>query len=59
MEIFNGIDLNDSFVLSWHKGINETLAQRLASGIYIYQIMIKNENNIPVFSDMKKMILLK
>jgi hypothetical protein len=31
----------------------------LASGIYIYQIMIKNENSIPVFSDIKKMILLK
>jgi hypothetical protein len=37
----------------------KTLAQRLASGIYIYQIMIKSENNIPVFTDMKKMILLK
>ena len=24
----------------------------LASGIYIYQIMVKNENNIPVFTDM-------
>jgi hypothetical protein len=31
----------------------------LASGIYIYQIMIKSENNIPVFTDMNKMILLK
>ena len=31
----------------------------LASGIYIYQIMVKNENNIPVFTDMKKMIYLK
>jgi hypothetical protein len=31
----------------------------LSSGIYIYQIMIKNENNIPVFTDMKKMILIK
>ena len=37
----------------------ETLAEKLASGIYIYQILIKNENNIPVFSDIKKMILLK
>lgn len=31
----------------------------LASGIYIYQIMIRSENNIPVFTDMKKMIFLK
>ncbi len=31
----------------------------LASGVYIYQIMVKNENGIPVFSDVKKMILLK
>ncbi|MBK7378525.1 MAG: right-handed parallel beta-helix repeat-containing protein [Ignavibacteriales bacterium] len=31
----------------------------LASGIYIYQIMVKNENNIPVFTDMKKMLMLK
>ena len=37
----------------------ESLAQRLASGIYIYQIMIKSENNIPIYTDMKKMILLK
>ena len=41
--------------------------QSLASGVYIYQIMVKNENNpsktgpsgIPVFSDMKKMIYIK
>jgi hypothetical protein len=31
----------------------------IASGIYIYQIMVKNENNLPVFTDMKKMILIK
>ena len=31
----------------------------LASGIYIYQIMVRNENNIPVFSDIKKMVYLK
>ncbi|HDZ58932.1 MAG TPA: T9SS type A sorting domain-containing protein, partial [Ignavibacteriales bacterium] len=31
----------------------------LSSGVYIYQIMVKNGNNIPVFSDMKKMLLLK
>ena len=32
---------------------------KLASGIYIYQIMVRNEQNIPVFTDMKKMIYLK
>ena len=31
----------------------------LASGVYIYQILIKSENSIPVFSDIKKMIYLK
>ena len=30
-----------------------------ASGVYIYQIMVKNEKGIPVFSDIKKMICLK
>jgi len=33
--------------------------QNLASGIYIYQIIVKNESNIPTFSDIKKMIYLK
>ncbi len=37
----------------------ESLAQKLASGIYIYQIMIRNNNDIPIYSGMKKMILLK
>ncbi|HSD62644.1 MAG TPA: hypothetical protein VLB50_02565 [Ignavibacteriaceae bacterium] len=32
---------------------------KLSSGIYIYQLMVKNDNDIPVFSDIKKMILLK
>jgi hypothetical protein len=31
----------------------------LASGIYIYQLMVSNENNVPVFSDIKKMVYLK
>jgi hypothetical protein len=31
----------------------------LASGIYIYQIIVRNEYNIPVYSEMKKMVLLK
>jgi len=31
----------------------------IATGVYIYQIIVKGEGNIPVFSDMGKMILLK
>jgi hypothetical protein len=33
--------------------------ETLASGIYIYQIMVRSEKDIPVFSDIKKMILLR
>jgi hypothetical protein len=39
--------------------LRENLNTNLASGIYLYQVMITNENNIPVFSDIKKMIYLK
>ena len=35
------------------------VGNQLSSGIYIYQLMVKNENNIPVFTDMKKMLLIK
>ncbi len=38
---------------------SSSLASNLASGIYICQIMVRGENNIPVFTDIKKMILLK
>jgi hypothetical protein len=31
----------------------------IATGVYIYMIQVKNDNNVPVFSDMGKMILLK
>ncbi len=31
----------------------------LASGVYIYQIMVRNEQNIPIFTDIKKMVYLK
>jgi hypothetical protein len=31
----------------------------IASGVYIYQVIVKNENNLPVFTDIKKMILIK
>jgi hypothetical protein len=32
---------------------------QLASGVYIYQIMVSNDNRVPVFSDIKKMIYVK
>ncbi len=41
------------------KSQKSEVKSRFASGIYIYQIMVRNGNNIPVFSDMNKMILLK
>ena len=41
--------------LDWATGYNDDVA----SGIYIYQIMVKSDRNIPVFTDMNKMILLK
>jgi hypothetical protein len=41
------------------KGQQSEVSNRLASGIYIYQIMVRNEKNIPVFNDIKKMIYLK
>ena len=34
-------------------------AENLSSGIYLYRIEIVGENNIPKYSDMKKLILLK
>ena len=34
-------------------------ASILASGVYIYQIFVKGENDIPVFSDTKKMVYVK
>lgn len=33
--------------------------ETLASGVYIYQIMVKSDNDIPVFSDIRKMVYLK
>jgi len=36
-----------------------TVKNPFASGFYICQIIVQNEKGIPVFSDMKKMILLK
>ena len=40
-------------------GNSESGIRKLASGIYIYQIMVRNEHNIPVFSDIKKMVYIK
>ena len=31
----------------------------MSSGVYLYQILVRGEGNIPVFSDMGKMILMK
>ncbi len=39
----------------WWTGYNDDIA----TGIYIYQLMVRGEGDIPVFSDIKKMILLK
>jgi hypothetical protein len=33
--------------------------RNLASGVYIYQIMVSNDRSIPVFSDIKKMVYVK
>ncbi|MCU0364602.1 MAG: hypothetical protein MUE93_02905 [Ignavibacteriaceae bacterium] len=33
--------------------------RNLASGVYIYQIFVSNDNRIPIFSDVKKMIYVK
>ncbi|MBK6915741.1 MAG: T9SS type A sorting domain-containing protein [Ignavibacteriales bacterium] len=41
------------------KGQTSNVQSDLASGIYIYQIMVRNEKDIPVFTDMKKMLLIK
>ena len=42
-----------------NKDQGKTFVNRIASGIYLYRLDVKNENNIPVYSDMKKMVLLK
>ncbi len=38
---------------------NTSENQGFSSGIYIYQILMRNENNIPVFTDIKKMVYIK
>jgi hypothetical protein len=46
---------NGEFSEGWWTGYNDDIA----TGIYIYQLLIRGEGNIPVFTDMGKMILLK
>jgi hypothetical protein len=38
---------------------SSSLVDRLASGIYIYRLEVIGRNNIPVFTDVKKMVYLK
>lgn len=35
------------------------LKDELSSGVYIYQIMVRDERGVPVFSDIKKMVYVK
>ena len=41
------------------KDKGKTFVDKIASGIYLYRLDVKNENNIPIYFDMKKMVLLK
>jgi len=41
------------------RGQTSEVRSQLASGVYIYQIFVSNENRIPVFSDIKKMVNVK
>ena len=56
VEFNAGIDGGQSEV-GGHSGLSGIGG--LASGVYIYQIFINNDNRIPVFSDVKKMLLIK
>ncbi len=48
------VDFSSSRIQNPASGI-----QNLASGIYLYRIEVIGEGKIPVFCDMKKMILVK
>jgi hypothetical protein len=37
----------------------KTLVDRIASGIYLYRLDVRNHGNIPVYTEMKKMVMLK
>ncbi len=41
------------------KGKDTSGGDNIASGIYLYQIMIRNDKGIPVYSDIKKMLYVK
>ncbi|MCW8823982.1 MAG: hypothetical protein OQK63_07835, partial [Ignavibacteriaceae bacterium] len=50
------------YEVNFDAGVNgqkSNVKGELASGVYIYQIMVAGENNIPVFSDIKKMVYVK
>ncbi len=49
----------DKYEIGSEIGSLRSEVSSLASGVYIYQIMVKNEKGIPVFSDIKKMICTK
>jgi hypothetical protein len=51
---FYEVEFSSSSIQHQESGIKD-----LATGVYIYQIMVKSEKNIPVYSDIKKMIYLK
>ncbi|MBE0539410.1 MAG: hypothetical protein IH620_06830, partial [Ignavibacterium sp.] len=53
------VDFSSSGIQHPVSGIPQSGRQNLASGIYLYRIEVIGEGNIPRFSDMKKMILLK
>jgi hypothetical protein len=49
----------DASVGNSHSGLPSGEVRNLASGIYIYQIMVRNEKDLPIFSDIKKMLMIK
>jgi hypothetical protein len=57
--LVNNVQDAGYYEVEFNLGVGTGLRAVLASGIYIYQIMVKSENNIPVFTDMKKMIMIK
>lgn len=48
-----------SAISGYASGRDASNYSRISSGVYIYQLMVKSENNIPLFSDIKKMIYLR
>ncbi|QQS37600.1 MAG: right-handed parallel beta-helix repeat-containing protein [Ignavibacteriales bacterium] len=48
------VEFNSSGIRNQVSGISD-----LSSGVYIYQLMVKSDNNIPVFSDIKKFVIVK